>query len=147
MEYNNTSLIRTNWKQTLVRISESANENMFREVIKWTSRVFFRKCNFILKTYIAWNKINLLVIKCKKNVNLDISLKHILGSLHTYYYWDRVYKMNFSRPGRFTPGEKIARYPLDRKPGGPQNWSGRRGEEKILAPTGTRTPTPRPYSP
>jgi hypothetical protein len=30
--------------------------------------------------------------------------------------------------------------------GGPQSWSGRRGEEKILDPTGTRTPTPRPSS-
>jgi hypothetical protein len=40
-----TSLIRTNWERTLVQISESPNyrsatENMFREVIKWTSRVF-----------------------------------------------------------------------------------------------------------
>jgi hypothetical protein len=36
-----------------------------------------------------------------------------------------------SRPGRFTP-----RYPLDRRLGGPQSWSGHRGEEKILDPTG-----------
>jgi hypothetical protein len=40
-----TSLIRTNWERTLFQISESPNyksatENMFREVIKWTSRVF-----------------------------------------------------------------------------------------------------------
>jgi hypothetical protein len=40
-----TTLIRTNWERTLVQISESPNytsatENMFREVIKWTSRVF-----------------------------------------------------------------------------------------------------------
>jgi hypothetical protein len=41
-----------------------------------------------------------------------------------------------SRPGRFTP-----RYPLDRRLGGPHNLSGRHGKEKILDPTGTRTPT------
>jgi hypothetical protein len=51
-----------------------------------------------------------------------------------------------SRPDLFTPGERAPRYPLDRRLGGPQNRSGRRGEEKILDPTGTRTPTPRPYS-
>jgi hypothetical protein len=44
-KYSMTSLIWTNWEQTLVKISESLNyrsatENMFREVIKWTSHVF-----------------------------------------------------------------------------------------------------------
>jgi hypothetical protein len=43
-KYSNTSLIRTNWERTLVQISQgpnyrSATENMFTEVIKWTSRV------------------------------------------------------------------------------------------------------------
>jgi hypothetical protein len=38
-------------------------------------------------------------------------------------------------------------YPLDRKLGGLQSQSGGRGEEKNLAPTGTRTPTTRPSSP
>jgi hypothetical protein len=42
---------------------------------------------------------------------------------------------------------KGLRYPLDRMLNGPQNRSGRRGEEKILDPTGTRTPTPRLSSP
>jgi hypothetical protein len=51
-----------------------------------------------------------------------------------------------SSPGRFTRG-KNHRYPLDRRMGGPQSRSGRRGEQKILAPTGTRTPTPLPSSP
>jgi hypothetical protein len=37
---------------------------------------------------------------------------------------------------------KSPRYPLERRLGGPQNRAGRRGEEKILDPTGTRTPTP-----
>jgi hypothetical protein len=32
---------------------------------------------------------------------------------------------------------------LDRRLGGPQNRSGRRGEEKIHDPMRTRTPTPR----
>jgi hypothetical protein len=51
-----------------------------------------------------------------------------------------------SRPGRFTPGE-ITRYPLNRGLGEPQNRSGRRGEEKNLASTRTRTSTPRSSSP
>jgi hypothetical protein len=40
------------------------------------------------------------------------------------------------------PRGKSPRYPLDRRLDGPQSRSGRRGEEKILDPTGTRTPTP-----
>jgi hypothetical protein len=36
---------------------------------------------------------------------------------------------------------------MDRRLGGPQSWCGRFGEEKILDPTGTRTPTPRSPSP
>jgi hypothetical protein len=42
---------------------------------------------------------------------------------------------------------KSRRYPFDRRLGGPQSRSGQRGEEKILDPTGTRTPTPRSSSP
>jgi hypothetical protein len=42
----------------------------------------------------------------------------------------------------FTPLPLYPRYPLDRRLGGPQSQSGWRGEEKILYPTGTRTPTP-----
>jgi hypothetical protein len=45
------------------------------------------------------------------------------------------------------PREKSPPYPLDRRLGGPHSRSGRRGEEKILDPTGTRTLTPRPSSP
>jgi hypothetical protein len=41
-----------------------------------------------------------------------------------------------SRPRRLYP-----RYPLDGKLGGPQSRSERRGEEKILDPNVTRTPT------
>jgi hypothetical protein len=33
-------------------------------------------------------------------------------------------------------------YPFSRRLGGPQSRSGRRGEEKILEPTGTRTLSP-----
>jgi hypothetical protein len=42
------------------------------------------------------------------------------------------------------PRIRNPRYPLHRRLCGPQNQSGRHGEEKILAPTGTRTPAPRP---
>jgi hypothetical protein len=53
---------------------------------------------------------------------------------------------------RFTPRQlyppgKSPQYPLDRRLGGPQSRSGRRGEKKSLAPIGTRAPTPRPSSP
>jgi hypothetical protein len=41
------------------------------------------------------------------------------------------------------PRGKSPRCPLDRRLGGPQSRSGQRGEEKILDPTGTLTPTPR----
>jgi hypothetical protein len=40
------------------------------------------------------------------------------------------------------PQGKSPRYRLDRRLGGPQSRSGRCGEEKILDPAGTRTPTP-----
>jgi hypothetical protein len=42
----------------------------------------------------------------------------------------------------FTPLPLYTRYPLDRRLGGPQRWSGRRGEKKIRDPTGTRISTP-----
>jgi hypothetical protein len=45
-----------------------------------------------------------------------------------------------SRP--LYPRGKRLRYSSDRRLGGPQNRSGRLGEEKILDPTGTRTPNP-----
>jgi hypothetical protein len=52
--YSKTSLIRTNWERTLVQISESPNygsatEHMFRELIKWTSRVLLGN------TTLFWN--------------------------------------------------------------------------------------------
>jgi hypothetical protein len=56
-------------------------------------------------------------------------------------------KWSASRIGRFTPRGNSPRYPLDRRLGGPQSRSGRRGEEKILDATGTRTLTPRLSSP
>jgi hypothetical protein len=45
------------------------------------------------------------------------------------------------------PLGKSPRYPLDRRLGGPQSRSGRRGVVTILASTGTRTPTPRSFRP
>jgi hypothetical protein len=50
-------------------------------------------------------------------------------------------------PRPLNPRGKSPRYPLDRRLGGPQCRSGKRGEEKILEPTGTWTPTPRSSSP
>jgi hypothetical protein len=54
--------------------------------------------------------------------------------------------INFS-PRPLYPQGKSHRYPLDRRLGGPQSRSERFGEEKILDPTGTRTPTPRSSKP
>jgi hypothetical protein len=45
------------------------------------------------------------------------------------------------------PRRKSPRYLLDRIVGGPQGRSGKRGEEKILDPTETRTPSPKSFSP
>jgi hypothetical protein len=45
------------------------------------------------------------------------------------------------------PLGKSPLYLLDWRLGWPQSRSGRDGEEKILDPTGTRTPTPRSSSP
>jgi hypothetical protein len=42
----------------------------------------------------------------------------------------------------FTPRPLYLRYPLARRLGGPLSRSGRRGEEKILDPTGTRNSDP-----
>jgi hypothetical protein len=52
--YSKASLIRINLERTLVQISESLNyrsatENIFREVIKWTLRVFLGN------TTLFWN--------------------------------------------------------------------------------------------
>jgi hypothetical protein len=53
---------------------------------------------------------------------------------------------SISRPGRFTPRKELPG-PLARRLGGRQSRSGRRGEEKIINPTGTWTPAPRSSSP
>jgi hypothetical protein len=49
-------------------------------------------------------------------------------------------------PRPLYPRRKSPLYLLDRRLGGPQNRSGRRGEEKILDPTGTRASTPPPVA-
>jgi hypothetical protein len=49
-------------------------------------------------------------------------------------------------PAALLPGKKSP-YILDWRLGGPQSRSGRRGEEKILDPAGTRTPTSQSSSP
>jgi hypothetical protein len=45
------------------------------------------------------------------------------------------------------PRGKSPPYPLDRRVGGPNDRSGRHGEVKILAPTGTRTSDPLVFQP
>jgi hypothetical protein len=41
-------------------------------------------------------------------------------------------ELSASLPGRFTPEERIPPYPLDRRLGGLQSWSERRGGEKYI---------------
>jgi hypothetical protein len=50
--------------------------------------------------------------------------------------------MSDQRPhlGRSLPPGKDPWYPLDRRLGGPQSWSGHRLEEKSFASAGDRTP-------
>jgi hypothetical protein len=43
-------------------------------------------------------------------------------------------KWSSSRAGRFTPKERVPRYPLDRRLGGPQSRSGHGGEKKNSQP-------------
>jgi hypothetical protein len=50
-------------------------------------------------------------------------------------------------PWPLYPWGKSPLYPLDRRLGGPQSWSGQRGEEKILDSTETRTLLIRSSSP
>jgi hypothetical protein len=50
-------------------------------------------------------------------------------------------------PQPLYPQGKSPWYPLDRRLGGPQSWSGRYGEMKILGTTGTQAPTPWSSSP
>jgi hypothetical protein len=47
-----------------------------------------------------------------------------------------------SRPAALPSGNESSLYPLDRRLCWPRNRSGRHGEEKNLAPSGTRTPIP-----
>jgi hypothetical protein len=92
----------------------------------------------------------------KKKINLSLCLNKqalhhegVWGSgcidphfldLGTSWRWVVSFK---SRP--LYPLGKSLRYPLDRRLGGPQSWSG--DVEKILDPTGTWTPTPWSSSP
>jgi hypothetical protein len=48
-------------------------------------------------------------------------------------------------PAALLPG-KQPRYPLDRRLGGPQSWSGRGGEEKTSLTTGSRNPLAQPIA-
>jgi hypothetical protein len=49
-------------------------------------------------------------------------------------------------PGQFTSGGIHPRYPLDMRLGGPQGWSGRRGEEVKLTSAEIRTPADQPVA-
>jgi hypothetical protein len=43
--------------------------------------------------------------------------------------------------GEWSASRLMERYPLDRRPIGPQGWYGRYGKEKTLDPTASETPT------
>jgi hypothetical protein len=74
----------TNWERTLVQFSESPNcrsatENIFREVIKWTSYVSLGNASLFWN--LDWISLNKFVIK-SKDVNFDIRLKTILCGIN-----------------------------------------------------------------
>jgi hypothetical protein len=50
--------------------------------------------------------------------------------------------VSFTSGPLYSPEEEST-VPNDRRLGGPQNWSGRHGKEKNLAPAGIRTTAPR----
>jgi hypothetical protein len=66
-----------------------------------------------------------------------------LFDLGTCWRWVVSFTPRPFYPPATLPSGKEPRYPLDRRLSGPQNWSGRHREKKILVPTITRTPTPR----
>jgi hypothetical protein len=68
----------------------------------------------------------------KTYVEVDVYIHVFLTSVLVKGEWSA------SCPGRFNPRRKSPCYPLDRRLIGPQNRSGRRGEEKNIAPTGTQ---------
>jgi hypothetical protein len=72
-----------------------------------------------------------------------ISLKRVGVQIHIFLTSVLIgAEWSASRSGRFIPGRKSPKHPLDRRLRGPQNRSGQRGEEKILDPTGTLTLIP-----
>jgi hypothetical protein len=59
-------------------------------------------------------------------------------------WWEWVVRFTL-RP--LYPREKGPQYPLDRRLGGPQSWSGRGGEKKkVSAPAGNRAPLIQPVA-
>jgi hypothetical protein len=67
---------------------------------------------------------------------VDVYIHIFLTSALTGNEWSA------SRPKPLYPRGNSPRYALDRRLGGPQSRSGRRGEEKILDPTWTLTLNP-----
>jgi hypothetical protein len=101
-------------------------------ILTWMKRRFNTADAFGCKTF--------LIFKPWKDVTAKYIAKFYV--LDSYMTW----VVSFT-PLPPYPRGKNPRYPLDRRLGGPQNRSGRRGEEKILDSNGTRTPTPRSSSP
>jgi hypothetical protein len=103
--------------------------------------------NYTALTLIRFRQ-NLIPCKGKKNEKVKLSLcltnyavrhENVWGSEDTHFslprYYMEVSEWSASRPGQV----KSPRYPLDMRSGGSQSRSGRRGEQKILDRTGTRT--------
>jgi hypothetical protein len=87
-----------------------------------------------------------------KNVKLSLCLSTTpwkrMGewmNISTFSYLGTEVSSRIHVPAALPPG-KSPLYPLDRRLSGPQSRSGQYGEVKILAPTGTRTPTHRSSS-
>jgi hypothetical protein len=104
-------------------------------------------CPLFITESPSWSKVKLSL--CLTNYALRHEGVWGSGCIDTYFLdlgtsWR--WAVSFT-PRPLYPRRKSLRYQLDRRLGGPQRWSGRRGEDKILDPRGTRTPNPRSSSP
>jgi hypothetical protein len=113
-----------------------------------------KKCSFMPIRGIGLLKYAVISVKIKLSLYLtNWALRHE-GVCRSGYIDPRFLDLDTSwrwvvsfMPRPLYPRTNILRYRLDRSLCGPRKRSGRRGEEKNLTLTGTRTPTHRPSSP
>jgi hypothetical protein len=130
-------MIKYYWKQQVYRdLSDSGSINVDfslrgrqTEVLLWMA--FLRERNLLLfdNIYIYQKKVLLLAMHAQRGRGDSVPLTSALVGGE----WS---------PSRYRalPLEMTPRYPLDRRLGKPQSWSGHRIEDKSFASAGYRTP-------